>query len=445
MIKNTPRLAAALFLAALSSRADAFPAFARKYGMSCTACHIAWPILNAQGERFRDNGYQFGQGKDDPVTLNPGYVPIALRTTPAYQYTRMTNQTADDGTGTGGTKPITVASGGLPQPPGVDILTGGSISDDVSFLLVLSGFAPDGAAAVESGWVRLNRLGGSTWANLRIGKFELDLPMSPHRGISLTYGYAAYAPIPGSLVPFDFGENQVGLELSGADDRSSLRYSLSLTSVNGGEVASGTANKGAWSAPMLYGHVQKSFETGSGALPWVRIGALGGVGWWPTKFETSDGTTPIDGTGSENKQFSRFGLEASGILGNAATPLFVTIAWIRGQDAAELSAGGVKNSYNAFFVEADWVPWSVPDYVATPWVFFARYDAARYKNGPGDVNGFTVGARRYLALGPRASAAVHLEFHQDKVKGVGWEDVVNGAPPRDVETQAILAGIDFDF
>lgn len=446
MTKNCLRLAAALFLVAAASRAEAFPAFARKYGMSCTACHVAWPILNVQGERFRDNGYQFGLGKDDPVTLNPGYVPIALRTTPAYQYTRMTNQTADDGTGTGGTKPITVASGGIPQPPGVDILTGGSISEDLSFLLVLSGFGPDGAAGVESGWLRLNRLGGSSWANLRVGKFELDLPASPHRAISLTYGYAAYAPIPGGLVPFDFGENQVGLELSGADDRSSLRYTVSLTSVNGGEVASGAGGKGAWSAPMLYGHVQKSYQPGSAILPWVRVGILAGVGWWPTRFESADAAgTPIDGTGSQNKQFSRVGAEVSGILGNPATPFFFTLAVIHGQDAAELSAGGVKNSYNGGFLEVDWVPWAVSQYAATPWAFFARYDAARYKNGPGDVDGFTLGARRYLALGPRASAAVHLEFHQDKVKGVGWEDVANGLPPRSVETQAVLAGIDFDF
>lgn len=444
MMKNRLRVAAALFLVAAASRADAFPAFARKYGMSCTACHIAWPILNAQGERFRDNGYQFGLGKDDPVTLNPSYVPIALRTTPAYQYTRTTNVAADDGTGTGTTRPITVSSGGLPQPLGVDILTGGSISDDVSFLLVLSGFASDGAAAVESGWVRLNRLGGSRWLNLRVGKFELDLPMSPHRGITLTAGYAAYSPIPGSAVPFDFGENQVGLELGGADERSSLRYSISLTTVNGAEVAGGASTKGAWSAPMIYGHLQKSFETGSGVLPWVRVGGLYGVGSWPTRFETSDGTTPIDGTGSGNKQFSRAGLELEGILGNAATPLFWAVAYIHGQDAAELSAGGVKNSFNGAFLEVDWVPWSEPDYVATPWVFFARYDTAKYKSGPGDVNGFTVGARRYLALGPRASAAVHLEYHQDKVKGTGWVDPASGVA-KDVETQAILAGIDFDF
>jgi hypothetical protein len=242
-------------------------------------------------------------------------------------------------------------------------------------------------------------------------------------------------------------ENQAGVELSGHDARSSLRYAISLTSVDEG------AGKGVFSAPMLYGHVQKSFETGSGAFPWVRIGALGGLGWWPTQFETAGGD-PIPGTGSANKQYSRVGAELSGILGNPSTPLFFTLSFIHGQEAKGLASGTdpvtgldystTSNSFNGGFLELDWVPWSVASENATPWFFFGRYDAVRMKHGPGDSDGFTVGARRYLALGPRASAAVHLEFHQDKVKGVGFVDPATGVP-RAVETQAFLAGIDFDF
>ncbi len=32
------------------------PAFARKYGLRCSACHTVWPELNAFGQRFKDNG-----------------------------------------------------------------------------------------------------------------------------------------------------------------------------------------------------------------------------------------------------------------------------------------------------------------------------------------------------------------------------------------------------
>lgn len=144
-------------------------------------------IFNPQGQSFRDNGYQFGLGKDDPVTLSQAYTPFALRTTPAYQYTRITNQP-------GNGVPVTVQSGGVPIPPGADILTGGTIAKDLSFLVVAAGFGEDGTASLESAWARLDNLVGSGWLNFKIGKFELDEPASAHRGVSLTY---ATPPTPG--------------------------------------------------------------------------------------------------------------------------------------------------------------------------------------------------------------------------------------------------------
>ncbi|MDE2039804.1 MAG: hypothetical protein KGO96_08735 [Elusimicrobia bacterium] len=36
---------------------QALPSFARKYGVSCSQCHYAFPILNAYGRQFKMNGY----------------------------------------------------------------------------------------------------------------------------------------------------------------------------------------------------------------------------------------------------------------------------------------------------------------------------------------------------------------------------------------------------
>jgi hypothetical protein len=47
-----------------SQPVQAIPAFARKYGLPCSACHEAWPKLNNFGQVFRDNGYQLGNDKD---------------------------------------------------------------------------------------------------------------------------------------------------------------------------------------------------------------------------------------------------------------------------------------------------------------------------------------------------------------------------------------------
>ncbi len=40
-------------------KGQSIPAFARKYGLSCTACHAVYPKLNATGQEFRKLGYRF--------------------------------------------------------------------------------------------------------------------------------------------------------------------------------------------------------------------------------------------------------------------------------------------------------------------------------------------------------------------------------------------------
>src|SRR5579871_2555349 len=57
-------LVAALVVIAAASRAEAIPAFARKYGTSCQTCHTIYPKLTPFGEAFRRNGFKF-PGRDD--------------------------------------------------------------------------------------------------------------------------------------------------------------------------------------------------------------------------------------------------------------------------------------------------------------------------------------------------------------------------------------------
>src|SRR5262249_44261667 len=163
-----------------ASRAQAIPAFARKYGMACTACHEAWPKLNAQGWAFRDNGYQWMAGKDNPITLNPAYWPIAVRTTVGYQYQSLTNQPSNAGN-------IAVNTGRI-GTSGIDLLFAGTLTNNVSFLLVIEpqltnvGFttgimtdpalitAPGEVGLVESLWVRFDNIFGSPYLNFKIGR-----------------------------------------------------------------------------------------------------------------------------------------------------------------------------------------------------------------------------------------------------------------------------------
>lgn len=90
----TRRLVAAALLscalgALLAPRdAAAIPAFARRYGLSCTACHQPFPQLKAFGEEFAGRGFAMPPGQEparseidngDSLLLLPREFPIAVR------------------------------------------------------------------------------------------------------------------------------------------------------------------------------------------------------------------------------------------------------------------------------------------------------------------------------------------------------------------------------
>ncbi|MFT5502049.1 MAG: hypothetical protein ACI88G_002190 [Woeseiaceae bacterium] len=60
---NSPRnhLIAAITVITLiwSAATQAVPSFARKHELNCSACHTAYPQLNATGRGFKENGYRF--------------------------------------------------------------------------------------------------------------------------------------------------------------------------------------------------------------------------------------------------------------------------------------------------------------------------------------------------------------------------------------------------
>src|SRR5947208_15084830 len=89
------------FLLSFAGSAHALPAFARKYGLRCSACHEAWPMLNYFGQKFKDNGYQLMNDRDSPIWQNPSYWPITLRITP-YWHRESTDKLGQvvDATGT---------------------------------------------------------------------------------------------------------------------------------------------------------------------------------------------------------------------------------------------------------------------------------------------------------------------------------------------------------
>src|SRR3989454_12007463 len=95
MAPNRGSIAATPYTAGYAALATRIPAFARKYGLRCSACHTAWPELNAFGQRFKDNGYQLGNDRDSPMWQAPAYWPIAMRTTPQWHLESTTHRSEE--------------------------------------------------------------------------------------------------------------------------------------------------------------------------------------------------------------------------------------------------------------------------------------------------------------------------------------------------------------
>ena len=115
----------------VSERAEArtIPAFARKYAVSCALCHAPPPRLNAFGEVFAANGFEFAVGEPPRDTIDTGDpllrlqrdIPLAIRyDTYVQSLTRPRNgQVAAD----------------LQTPWVIKLLSGGVLADKVSYYL----------------------------------------------------------------------------------------------------------------------------------------------------------------------------------------------------------------------------------------------------------------------------------------------------------------------
>ncbi len=224
-------LGIAFFLLAICQPASALPAFARKYGLRCSACHESWPMLTYFGQKFKDNGYQLMNDKDAPIWQNPGYWPITLRMTPFWSRESTNKIAADTASGVAG-----LATTGF-NLSGLDILTGGTLEKNISFLLVPSA-DETGAFHFESVNVRFDNLFHSPWLNVKVGKFELDSFISEKRTLTLSasgggYQLFHFIPVNDGNIFGQVGDNQLGVEWMGHSFNDRTRLSAAVIQFHG--------------------------------------------------------------------------------------------------------------------------------------------------------------------------------------------------------------------
>jgi len=424
--------------------AHGIPAFARKYGLPCSACHEAWPKLNNFGQTFRDNGYQLGKGRDAPIYQDPGYWPITLRMTPQWHHESTNPQAVDQipGNAGSGTMPATTTSSGF-DLSAIDLVSAGTLSNNISFLA--QPFLSNSGVFIAQMFVRFDNLAGSRWLNVKIGKFELDTLISEERTLTLNntggsyYNYH-FRPAGDDNLFGGIGDHQLGVELLGHSDNSYTRYSLVLASSGDGRTGL-TTN----SSYNVYGDFTQGFELPRLGLQ--RVGVYGYLGQAPTYYQTNAGVR-IPGTGTGDRSFYRAGAYGLWYLGKFDFSTF----YEHGQDnvflgnsvpanqPSLLPAGAAGPSWNGGFMEAH--------YTYNPrLVLIGRYELVRMSRQAnpatrtdfGNLDAWTVGYRWYPIMNSRAGMAWVQEY--SRLLTVGTAPVFG----TDQRTSSYLMGFDFDF
>src|ERR1700741_1100927 len=401
------------------SNVHPLPAFARKYGMPCSACHEAWPKLSPFGQAFKDNGYQLGNDRDAPIYQNPSYWPVTFRITLEW-HRENTSRVAVDGTTPGSTAEGKITTHGFDWS-GLDFHTAGTLAKNISFYVLPSS---DSTAAFhfESIWGRFDNLFGSSWLNIKFGKFELDNLHSEKRILTLsnvggsyqnyhfqplvTPGAAGNALVTEGLYKNGIGDNQVGVQWMGHSKDDRTRVSAALLNSNDGQ-PNFTSTNGAQNFPTgksYNGYFAASQAFQAGGLGLQRVGGFAFIGREPTysQFTVTSGgvTTPVPGTGTGYKRFYRAGFIGMWYVKG----IDVTTMYFHGRDSAflgsntaanvALPAGAQAPTWNGGLIE--------PHYTFNPrFILISRYEAIRmsrqvFATNPanfGNIVGKTVGER----------------------------------------------------
>jgi hypothetical protein len=460
----TGALALSFVLLSASPSANALPAFARKYGLRCSACHESWPMLNYFGQKFKDNGYQLMNDRDAPIWQNPSYWPVTFRITPIWHRVSTGKVQVDTYLGplVSGSAVQRITRSGF-DLSGLDFHTGGTLEKNFSFYLLPSS-DPTASFHFETVMARIDNLFGSSWLNVKLGKFELDNLLSEKRILTLTGNggiYQLYHFIPqgdGNIFG-QMGDNQLGVEVMGHSYDDRTRYSAALLSSNNGTVQLPFGN--AYTGFFAFSH---AFDAGKAGVQ--RIGAYAMVGQAPTTWLTQtgpSGSTVIPGAAIGNKSFSREGFVGQFYFGQHVDLQVVTQhgednAWF-GQGYGDFIGGVAPNNNTtgtALPVGSQAPTWNgvlvEPHYVYSPQlIFIGRYETIRMSqqaNGSqsaapsaanfGNISTYTIGYRYNPFMTTRAGFAWHNEYnwlHQDGTSPTGTN----------INTSELLLGFDFDF
>lgn len=181
-------LLAQLLLISTYNPANAMPAFAREYGVSCSVCHAAYPRLNTFGETFADdmnfrlpNWQQLIVEAGDESLALPKSLPLAMRMQAFIQ--------GRDGDSIDPVSGDVQADSSLDfqSPYLVKLLSSAPLSDQISyyFYAIFAEKGGNGEVIVEDAWFSYNDL-FNTGIGAQLGQFQVSDVLFP-REVRMTF------------------------------------------------------------------------------------------------------------------------------------------------------------------------------------------------------------------------------------------------------------------
>jgi hypothetical protein len=323
------------------------------------------------------------------------------------------------------------------------MIAAGTLYKNISFFV--QPFIGNTSISVAQAWARLDNLAGSHWLNLKMGKFELDEPISQERALLLNNTGDAYYNYfftpPGDKNFFlGIGFTQLGVELSGHSDNDYTRYSIAVLSSNDG--VTGLPSNQTYD---VYANFNQAFEVPK--LGRQQIGLYGYSGKSPTYFQTTGGT-PIPGSGLGNRSFYRVGAYGLWYVGKFDFDTFFMHGYdnvflgnaVPANQPALLPLGAAGPTWNGGFVEGHYNP-------NPRLILIGKYELARMSRQAnptiradlGNFDTWTAGYRWYPIMSPRAGLAWVQEYSRIINAGTaplsGKDDIRN----------SYYMGFDFDF
>ncbi|HSJ23106.1 MAG TPA: hypothetical protein VK929_00380 [Longimicrobiales bacterium] len=163
-------LVAGLLPLILPTTAEAIPAFARKYGVSCNLCHSTAPRLNAYGEAFAGNGFELVVGEEPRDTIDTGDPLLRLLRELDFAIRMDLFATAltpiqQDG-----------ANIDLQMPFGIKLLTGGVLAHRISYYMYFYMSERGEVAGLEDAYIQFTDI-ASTGVSAIVGQFQVSDPL----------------------------------------------------------------------------------------------------------------------------------------------------------------------------------------------------------------------------------------------------------------------------